>query len=152
MTSTDTSTTVTRTIQAPANEIFNLLTNPDRHPALDGSGMVISEDTNDRIQGTGEVFRMNMNNDILGDYKTENHVVGYESNQLLAWQTAPAGEEPAGWQWIWELNSTDDDTTEVSVTYDWKNVSAENVEKFNLPLITEEQLEGSLGNLAAAMD
>lgn len=151
MASTDTSTTVTRTIQAPVDQLFNILSNPDRHHELDGSGLIVSEDTTERIQGTGEVFRMNMNNERLGDYKTDNHVVGYETNKLIAWQTAPADKEPAGWQWIWELDSRDDDTTEVSLTYDWKNVSPENVAKFSLPLITEDQLEKSLGNLAAVV-
>ena len=31
-----------------------------------------------------------------GEYQTENHVVGYDENKLIAWQTAPAGQEPPG--------------------------------------------------------
>ena len=39
---TETTTTATRTIDAAANDIFDILSNPDRHQETDGSGMVLS--------------------------------------------------------------------------------------------------------------
>ncbi len=43
------------------------------------------------------MFTMNMEGDHMGgEYQTENHVVGYDENKLIAWQTAPAGQEPPG--------------------------------------------------------
>ena len=86
---------VSRTIDAPAPEIFDVLTLPSRHREIDGSGFVVSDDRTDRITGVAQVFRMNMTGDHMGgDYQTENHVTGYDKNSLLAWQTAPAGTEP----------------------------------------------------------
>ncbi|MDZ7929346.1 MAG: polyketide cyclase, partial [Rhodococcus sp. (in: high G+C Gram-positive bacteria)] len=32
--------TVERTIEAPVDAVFDVLSNPERHPALDGSGFV----------------------------------------------------------------------------------------------------------------
>jgi len=83
---------VTRTVNAPAQDIFDVLTDPARHRELDGSGFIRSDQQAQRITGTGQVFTMNMTGDHMGgDYQTDNHVTGYDENQLLAWQTAPAG-------------------------------------------------------------
>lgn len=150
---TDTKVSASRTIDAAPEDIFDVLNNPERHAQLDGSGMVVSDDTSDRITRTGQKFTMNMQWDQMGgDYKTDNHVIGYEENKLLAWKTAPAGEEPPGWEWVWELTSHSHDSTEVSVTYDWSAVTDKEVLKqVDFPAVSEEDLESSLGNLAAAV-
>lgn len=142
---------VSRIIDAPNKEIFQVLTLPDNHARIDGTSTVVSEDKTDRIQQVGDVFRMNMTGDHMGgDYKTDNHVVAYDENQLLGWKTAPAGTEPPGWQWIYELEPLDSDQTRVTLTYDWSQVTDQDLLAKNLfPLFTEEQLEGSLNNLAA---
>lgn len=88
----DTSISASRTIDAPADAIFTFLSNPAHHAALDGSGMVQSDSKSDRITGVGQMFTMNQNWDKMGgDYQTDNHVVGYDENKLLAWKTAPWG-------------------------------------------------------------
>lgn len=87
-----------------------------------------------------------------GEYKTDNHVVGYDENKLLAWKTAPAGTEPPGWQWVWELKPQDADSTDVSLTYDWSAVTDKDLlKKVSFPLVSESELEDSLGRLAAAV-
>ncbi|WP_129657808.1 SRPBCC family protein [Rothia halotolerans] len=147
----NTSITVTRSVDIPAKDLFNILSNPERHPEIDGSGFVVSDDKTDRISGQGDVFRMNMHGDHMGgDYKTENHVTGFEENKFISWQTAPAGEEPPGWEWIWELTSTGSDSADIRLTYDWSKVDQETVNQIGFPLVTEDQLEASLGRLAAA--
>jgi hypothetical protein len=115
--------------------------------------MVVSDDRTDRIVRVGDVFTMNMNAEAMGGgYKTDNHVVGYEENKLLAWRTAPAGEEPPGWEWVWELTPQERTSTKVTVTYDWSAVTNKNVlEQVSFPAVSEEALESSLGNLAAAV-
>jgi hypothetical protein len=147
------SITVSRTIDAGAAEIFDLLSLPERHVAIDGSGFVRSVDHGDRITATGQRFRMNMVGDHMGgEYQTDNHVTGYDEGRLLAWQTAPAGTEPAGWQWVWELEPQGPDSTQARLTYDWSNVTdPEVLKKVSFPLVTEDQLEDSLQNLAAAV-
>ncbi|MER1995401.1 MAG: SRPBCC family protein [Arthrobacter sp.] len=144
--------TVSRVIDAPAGDIFNLLSNPERHHQPDGSGMVVSDGKTDRIAAVGDVFTMNMNNAKMGEYKTDNHVTGFSHNQLLAWQTAVAGTEPAGWEWVWELDSLGPDSTEVSLTYDWSKVTDKDVlKRVSFPMISKEELEESLNKLAAAV-
>lgn len=151
--SEQTSVTVERVIDAPADEVFDVLSNPQRHQELDGSGFVRSVDHADRIQKVGEVFTMNMEGAHMGgEYKTDNHVTGYAKDKLLAWQTAPAGTEPPGWEWVWELEAQGPDKTLVRHTYDWSKVTDKDLlKKVSFPLVTEDQLEDTLGRLAAAV-
>ena len=122
--------TVQREVPAPSAAVFDVLTNVERHVELDGSGFVLGLDHGDRISRTGQNFRMNMSGPHMGgDYQTDNHVTGYDENRLLAWQTAPAGEEPPGWQWVWELESQGSDTTLVRLTYDWSRVTDEELKQ-----------------------
>jgi uncharacterized protein YndB with AHSA1/START domain len=149
--SQQTSVTVERVIDLPVDAVFDVLSNPERHPDLDGSGFVRSVDHADRIQQVGDVFTMNMHGPHMGgDYQTDNHVTGYAKDKLLAWQTAPAGTEPPGWEWLWELESQGPSTTLVRHTYDWSKVTDKDLlEKVKFPLVSEDQLEDTLGNLAA---
>jgi uncharacterized protein YndB with AHSA1/START domain len=144
---------VHRTIDAPTTAVFDVLSNPQRHVELDGSGFVVSDDRTDRITGTGQTFRMNMSGDHMGgDYQTDNVVTGYDENKLLAWQTAPAGTEPPGWEWVWELDADGPDATRVTLVYDWSNVTDPDLlAKVSFPLVTQAQLEDSLGRLAEAV-
>lgn len=145
--------TVQRTIDAPTQAVFDVLSNPERHPELDGSGFVVSDEKTDRITGTGQVFRMNMTGPHMGgDYQTDNTVTGYDANHLLAWQTAPADTPPPGWQWTWELAAQGSDSTDVTLTYDWSNVTDPDLlAKVKFPLVSQSQLEDSLGRLAQAV-
>jgi uncharacterized protein YndB with AHSA1/START domain len=151
--STDTSIAVQRTINASSQDLFDVLSNPQRHPELDGSGFVVSDEKTDRITGTGQVFRMNMTGDHMGgDYQTDNTVTGYEKNHLLAWQTAPADTDPPGWEWVWQLEAQGSDSTAVTLTYDWSKVTDQGMlAKVHFPLVPESALEDSLGNLASAV-
>ena len=84
-----------------------------------------------------------------GDHQTDNTVTGYDENKLLAWQTAPAGQDPPGWEWLWELDADGADSTDVALTYDWSHVSdPELLSKISFPLVAEQDLEDSLANLA----
>ncbi|MDO5745155.1 MAG: SRPBCC family protein [Micrococcaceae bacterium] len=150
MTETEGKLTVDRVFDAPAKEIFNVLSNPENHAGLDGSGMVKSDEKSDRITGVGQVFTMNMFSEKMGgDYRTENHVVGYDVNKLLAWKTAPAGQEPAGWQWVWELDADSQESTKVTLTYDWSHVTDKDVLRMiTFPVVDEHELETSLEKLS----
>lgn len=142
--------TVTRTIEAPAQSVFNVLTNPAEHVKLDGSGFIRSVDHGDRIQKVGQVFTMNMEGEHMGgEYQTDNHVTGYVDDKLVAWQTAPAGTEPKGWEWVYELDAKGPNETEVTLTYDWSKVTdKELLKKVHFPLVQEHALEESLQKLS----
>ncbi|MGI8701659.1 MAG: SRPBCC family protein [Nocardioidaceae bacterium] len=147
------SITVQRDIPASATDIFAVLSNPARHVDLDGSGFVQGVDHADRITATGQSFRMNMTGDHMGgDYQTDNVVSGFDPGKLVAWKTAPAGTEPPGWEWLWELDPQGPDSTSVSLTYDWGKVTDPDIlKKVSFPLVTEHQLEETLGHLAEAV-
>lgn len=149
----DTTITVQRSIDASAADLFDVLTNPDRHAEFDGSGFVRSADHPQRITATGDTFRMNMDGDHMGgEYQTDNHVTGFQPNKLVAWTTAPAGEQPPGWEWVYELTPTGPAQTDVSLTYDWSKVTDKQLlQKISFPLVSADELEGSLAQLAAAV-
>jgi hypothetical protein len=147
-----TSITVQREIPFSAKSLFDILSNPHRHTELDGSGFVRGLDRGDRITHVGQNFRMNMSGDHMGgDYQTDNHVSGFDPDKLIAWKTAPAGTEPPGWEWLWELKPEGAEATLVSLTYDWSHVTDQGLlKKIGFPLVSESQLEDSLSKLAEA--
>lgn len=151
---TTTTQTVTRTINAPAAEIFDLLSNPERHTEFDGSGFLRSAVNPQRISAVGDTFRMNMEGDHMGgEYQVDNHVSGFQPNTLIAWKTALAGTEPPGWEWLYELKAAGSDQTEVSLTYDWSKVTdKELLKKISFPLVSQDAMESSLASLAAAVN
>ncbi|MDO5737518.1 MAG: SRPBCC family protein [Propionibacteriaceae bacterium] len=152
MTATD-SISVSRRIDASAKDIFAVLTLPSRHAEIDGSGFIRSVDHGDRIQETGTTFTMNMEGPHMGgEYQTDNVVSAYSENQMVGWKTAPAGQEPPGWEWLWELKADGSDATDVTLTYDWSKVTDQKLlDKLHFPLVKEEELEQSLANLASAV-
>ncbi|WP_409484559.1 SRPBCC family protein [Arsenicicoccus dermatophilus] len=151
--SDDKKISVQRTIDASAQEIFDVLTLPSRHAQIDGSGTVRSDSKADRITATGQTFTMNMHAEHMGgDYQTDNHVTGYLDNKMVAWQTAPAGTEPKGWEWLWELESQGAGSTLVTLTYDWSKVTDKQLlQRVTFPMISKDQLEDSLSRLADAV-
>lgn len=152
MTTDEKKISVQRTVDASAKDLFAVLTNPQRHAEIDGSGFVRSDERSNRIQQVGDVFTMNMEGDHMGgEYQTDNHVTAYDENAMVGWQTAPAGTEPKGWEWLWVLEAQGPGSTLVTHTYAWDKVTDEALLAKNLfPLVSEAQLEESLANLAAA--
>lgn len=121
-------TAVSKEIAAPAEVIFALLTDPARHPEIDGSGMVSSATSSDRVTGVGDTFTMQMHNDEMGDYEMINHVVEFEPNRKIAWEPVllragrPEDEGDvgarAGHRWSYELEPSDRSATLVTEAYD----------------------------------
>jgi hypothetical protein len=147
-----TSITVERSIPAPAKDLFDILSNPHRHTELDGSGFVKGLVHGDRLDHVGQKFTMNMSGDHMGgDYQTDNIVSAYDANKMIGWKTAPAGTEPPGWEWLWQLKSEGSNATTVSITYDWSKVTdKELLKKISFPLVPESSLDQSLVKLASA--
>lgn len=150
MADSDTAITVHRNIDASAKDVFGILSLPARHAQLDGSGFVRSDEHTDRITANGQKFRMNMAGPHMGgEYQTDNVVTGFVPDKLIAWKTAPAGTEPPGWEWMWELEAQGPNTTEVTLTYDWSKVTDKALlKKVTFPLVSKAQMEDSLVKLA----
>jgi hypothetical protein len=147
-----TSLTVEREIPTAAKELFGVLSNPHRHTELDGSGFVLGLSQGDRITRVGQKFTMNMTGDHMGgEYQTDNIISAFDEDKMIGWRTAPAGTEPPGWEWLWELKPNGSEATTVTLTYDWSKVTDKALlAKVGFPLVSEGALEDSLGKLAEA--
>jgi uncharacterized protein YndB with AHSA1/START domain len=107
----------TRVIGTTPEALFALLTDPARHPEIDGSGTV----TGHRPGGAqklelGSKFGMDMKAGL--PYKIENTVVEYEENQLIAWRHF------MGHRWRWQLTDLGNGNTEVTETFDWSTAKS----------------------------
>ena len=104
---------VTRTIAAAPEAIFDVLADPTRHHVIDGSGMVVAarSGTPERL-GPGARFGMDMT---LGPlpYRIQNTVVEFEENRRIAWRHL------GGHIWRYELEPTSDGGTTVTESFEW---------------------------------
>lgn len=122
---------VAKEIPAPAEYVFALLTDPTKHPEIDGSGMVRSATSHSAISGVGDTFTMQMHNDEMGDYEMLNHVVSYEPDRRIAWEPVllHAGRDEdkedegvrSGHRWSYELDPINSDSTVLTESYDCSN-------------------------------
>src|SRR5699024_1139103 len=151
--------TVTRTLDVPAKDVFEVLTLPARHHEFDGSGTVRAADDTERVTASGQKFVMNMHREEMGgDYRTHNFVTAFEENANVGCKPALEAEddtspdEPLGWEWLYTLKPRGSDSTEVSLTYDWSDVTdPQLLKQVSFPAIPEKDLEKSLNQLAAAV-
>jgi uncharacterized protein YndB with AHSA1/START domain len=81
---------VERRIAAPANQLYALVADPERHREFDGSGGLvhaIEVSTPDRPLGVGDEFGMKMN--LRGRYVMTNTVIEAVPDRRFAWQSRP---------------------------------------------------------------
>ena len=125
MTAKSTPVAVTRTIEAPVEEVFAVLADPARHVDMDGSGMLRGTDFAGRISGVGEAFVMRMHFGPLGDYEMINHVVAFEENRRIGWEPESGnghpdqGQPDARWGHRWTFDLRPDGPTTTTVTETW---------------------------------
>lgn len=107
----------TKTINAPAQQIFNILADPDRHSLIDGSDTVRGKrgGGSSRLE-LGSRFSMDMKMGL--PYRITNKVVEFEENRRIAWRHF------AGHRWRWELKPVGENVTEVTETFDWSTAPA----------------------------
>jgi uncharacterized protein YndB with AHSA1/START domain len=132
---------LTRTVDAPATKIFELLANPAKHPLLDGSGSVVgSLGTGSRRLELGANFGMDMK--IGLPYKVKNTVVEFEEGSLIAWRHFN------GHRWRWQLKDLGDGRTEVTETFDWSTARFPLLlELMGFPARNRKGIEATLGGL-----
>ncbi|MGP8010076.1 MAG: hypothetical protein ACLPKZ_07475 [Acidimicrobiales bacterium] len=125
---------VSRRIEASAERIFKILSNPQRHMDFDGSGMLRGAVFDRPISEVGDSFIMKMHR--LGDdYLMINHVVEFEEGRRIFWEPAPGDPSrtegndpskvgiPAGYRWGYILTPDDDDATIVTEVFDYAALS-----------------------------
>lgn len=98
-------------IDAPVEELFDIVSNPHRHHEIDGSGTVgtIVSGTERMIEG--EPFTMKMRQFGM-NYKTHSTPTQVRENEIVEWQVG--GRQ----KWRWEFKPLGPNRTEVTETWD----------------------------------
>jgi uncharacterized protein YndB with AHSA1/START domain len=108
---------VERTIPAPPEVIFDVLSDPSKHSLIDGSGMLQGTSGQDPSEdeerlALGDTFGMGMKMAAMR-YSTVNRVVEFEDDRRIAWQTGPTGawgRVLAGRIWRYQLEPVEGGT------------------------------------------
>ena len=97
-------------INAPAEKIFAILSNPHRHKEIDGTQTIQENISGPDKLILGSEFGMKMR---LGvNYRIQNTVVEYEENSLIGWRHV------GRWIWRYELVNIGPQMTQVTETFD----------------------------------
>ena len=146
----------TRTIDAPASDIFAILADPQRHQETSPTDMVRDAVDPEPITRVGQVFVVNMFlEEIGGAYVMHNKVVAFEPDRTIAWEPGQPnrhGElKTGGWVWRYDLEPSDVGTR-VTLTYDWSNTPQKTREGFAAwPVLDTDLLDDSLAALDRAV-
>ncbi|OFE15294.1 hypothetical protein BA895_06015 [Humibacillus sp. DSM 29435] len=143
---------VTREIAATPEAIFDVLSDPSRHPRLDDSGMVLASVDAEVVTASGQVFRMEMTMGGVNRYQTDNRVFVFEPGRAIGWSVAEAGAEPLGWTWRFDLEPSATGTL-VTQTYDWSQVTdTETLQMIPFPAVPREARLETLALLAELVE
>ena len=103
-------------VKAPAAEVFAIVSDPHRHPELDGSGTVRDIDVKGPHElAVGDKFTVGMKQYGV-PYKITSTVTDVENGKVVEWQ------HPMGHRWRWDLVEAtpgDATVTEVTETFDY---------------------------------
>jgi hypothetical protein len=143
-------------INAPAQKVFDVLADPSKHQAIDGTGWVRQPLVGKRLTEKGQVFRMAMyyNNPNYTDknYEVANRVEVFDPPHAIAWLPGQgpddANLEFGGWIWRYDLEPAGPDQTAVTLTYDWSAVPQVIQEEISFPPFDQQHLDNSLKHLA----
>ena len=97
-------------INAPAEKIFAILSNPHRHKEIDGTKTIQENISGPDKLILGSKFGMKMRLGI--NYRIQNTVVEYEENSLIGWRHV------GKWIWRYELVNIGPQMTQVTETFD----------------------------------
>jgi len=145
--------TLTRTIAAPASRIFAIVSHPDGHVQLDGSGMLERAPDAKPLTEVGQTFDMDMDREPLGDiplgkYKVRNTVTKLETDRLIEWNIGGVDMPPVGHVYGFTLTPKGDNQTEVTHYCDWSGITEQmRAAGREWPIVPVSMLEKSMDNL-----
>jgi len=141
---------VSRIVHAAPSAVFELLTDPAGHVAIDSSGMLMSAEGAE-VNAVGDTFVVHMDREALNDfplgrYDVTVRIVDFEPDRELAWVVE--GQLNLGHVYGYRIDPGDDPGTSVVTSYyDWSNISQEWRDAGIFPVISEGALRATLGIL-----
>jgi uncharacterized protein YndB with AHSA1/START domain len=144
----------TTRINAPAEAIFAVLSDPNSHAAIDGTGWVREPLDGQELTTPGQVFRMAMYhpNHPDGNYQMANRIEVLDRPRAISWKPGQdrgdGNLQFGGWIWRYDLAPVGSAETEVTLSYDWSAVPDVLRQRIAFPPFPPEHLERSLGHLA----
>jgi len=144
---------VTRRIAAPAHVLFQIVSSPEGHVQIDGSGMLELAPNSRQLTAVGETFDMNMDREPLGDipgmgkYQVRNTVTQIVPDRLFEWGIGGADRPLFGHVYGWQLEPVSDTVTDVTNYCDWTNIPEDVKTRREWPVVPVHMLERSVENL-----
>jgi hypothetical protein len=140
---------VQRAIAASPAVIFQTLTDPQGHVAIDSSGMLMGA-SGDRVTAAGDTFVVHMDREALNDYPLGLYdvtvkIVQYEPDREIAWTVE--GRLNLGHVYGYRLEPIEAGTM-VTSYYDWSGVEQNWKDAQIFPVVPESALRATLGILA----
>jgi hypothetical protein len=140
---------VQRAVTAEPGAVFQVLTEPEGHVALDATGMLMSA-LGERVGGVGDTFVVHMDREALNDYPLGLYdvtvrIVIFEPDREIAWTIE--GQLNLGHVYGYRLEPTDGGTL-VTSYYDWSGVEHSWKDAEIFPVVPEGALRATLGILA----
>jgi hypothetical protein len=148
----DTRIETSRTIAAPAADIFALLCDPHGHVAIDSSGM-LQDAEGEPVAAVGDSFAIKMDRESLNDfpemgtYDVTVTIRDYEQDALISWTVLGRIRPQIGHVYGYRLEPGDDGGTVVTSFYDWSDIAPEWRDAGIFPVLSENALRGTLGIL-----
>ena len=105
---------VQRTIPADAAAIFEIVSSPMGHVAIDASGM-LQDSTGEPATAVGDEFVIHMDREALGDlpmgkYDVTVTITGYEQDRFITWEVSGPGFPSIGHYYGYRLEPNGDET------------------------------------------
>ncbi|ANI39567.1 SRPBCC family protein [Mycolicibacterium vaccae] len=142
---------VSRTIAAPAADIFAVLCDPQGHVAIDATGMLQDAD-GAPARAVGDTFVVHMDREALNDfpelgrYDVTVQITDYQQDELIAWTILGRLKPQIGHVYGYRLAPADQGTL-VTSFYDWSDIHQQWRDAGIFPVVSELALRGTLGIL-----
>ena len=142
---------VQRRILASPAAIFDVLTDPQGHVAIDSSGMLMAAEGK-RVSKPGDTFVVHMDREALNDYPMGQYdvtviITQLVPNELIEWTISGTVQPPLKHLYGYRLEPAEGGTL-VSSYYDWSQIEERYRPAGIFPVLPEAALRATLGILA----
>jgi len=145
---------VERTIAADPASIFEVLSDPHGHVAIDSSGMLMDA-TGEAVTAVGDSFVVHMDREALNDYPMGRYdvtvtITALVPDRQIEWTILGELRPQIGHVYGYLLEPNQEGTS-VTSYYDWSSIDPAYRDAGIFPVISEGALRATLGILARTM-